>query len=341
MSASLPAAPLSPENENNASIELDPEFGDGDSAYAQSLMSDTTTLSSSVLHYKWENGRRYTAAEDTKYWGPNDDKQQDVESLLHELHKLILDNKLHQSPLTEPKTALDVGCGTGSWAIEFADKYTACTVTGVDLSPIQPSFVPPNCRFVVDDINKPWTYPENHFDFVHVRNMLGTVPSWADFHQNTFKHVKPGGWVEQVELSCITRSDDDSIPPGSAISKWPELFVDIGKKFGVSFHASEEARAAISDAGFVNVTERVIKVPLGPWPRDPKLKVWGQWYRYSCLEGLEGFALRSMVDVLNWSYESAQLFLAEMRRNLKDPRIHSYTNLVIVSGQKPEASEES
>lgn len=112
------------------------------------------------------------------------------------------------------------------------------------------------------------------------------------------RHIKPGGWVEQVELSSVMRSEDGSIPDGSAIQRWTGIFDDIGDKLGITFRAAESAYPAITEAGFINITERIIKVPLGPWPKDKRLKSWGQWCRYFSLEGMEGFALRSLVDVL-------------------------------------------
>ncbi|MBE3042182.1 hypothetical protein IMZ48_06300 [Candidatus Bathyarchaeota archaeon] len=54
----------------------------------------------------------------------------------------------------------------------------------------------------------------------------------------------------------------------------------------------------MKEAGLVNVTERVVKVPLGPWAKDKRLKVWGEWFMYYALEGLEGFILRGATDVL-------------------------------------------
>jgi hypothetical protein len=37
--------------------------------------SETTSLNSSIFHYRHENGRRYHAYKDGEYWGPNDEKQ--------------------------------------------------------------------------------------------------------------------------------------------------------------------------------------------------------------------------------------------------------------------------
>ena len=54
----------------------------------------------------------------------------------------------------------------------------------------------------------------------------------------------------------------------------------------------------MTDAGFTNVTERIVKVPNGSWPKDKRLKVWGQWFQYFVLQGLEGFTIRLLTEVL-------------------------------------------
>ena len=89
----------------------------------------------------------------------------------------------------KPSTVIRPGttCVSNEWCSEFADEHPSADVVGVDLSPIQPSFVPPNCKFEVDDINKDWTYPENKFDLVHIRAMTGCIPDWPEFHKKAFK----------------------------------------------------------------------------------------------------------------------------------------------------------
>lgn len=49
-----------------------------------------------------------------------------------------------------------------------ADKFPSASVVGVDLSPIQPSWVPPNLKFLVDDIEDEWMHGDD-YDFVHMR----------------------------------------------------------------------------------------------------------------------------------------------------------------------------
>lgn len=74
----------------------------------------------------------------------------------HHNQRLQLDGKLHLCPLDDPKEVLDLGTGTGIWCIDMADEYPDCQVLGTDLSPVQPNWAPPNCRFEVDDFEQDW-----------------------------------------------------------------------------------------------------------------------------------------------------------------------------------------
>ncbi|KAI2603667.1 S-adenosyl-L-methionine-dependent methyltransferase [Hypoxylon sp. NC1633] len=279
------------------------------------LVSSTQSLSSSILKYREENGRRYHAYKAGQYWAPNDDIQQGAEDLSHTMYLEILDGKLHRAPISDdPQHVLDVGCGT------FADEYPSAEVIGIDLSPIQPATVPSNCRFVVDDINEQWQYPDDKFDLIHICAMAGSVPDWVVFHKIALRHLKPGGFVKQVELLGQAMSDNGTLPQDN----------------GNTFAAGEVACESIDAAGFIHIHEEKIKVPIGPWAKDKKLKEWGYWNLCFLSDGLEGFALRGMTTVLGWPIEKVQLYLAQLRKELKDPIIHSYLYLHVVYGQKPE-----
>jgi tRNA1(Val) A37 N6-methylase TrmN6 len=61
---------------------------------------------------------------------------------MHHIFGMMLNGELLLAPIENPHRVLDLGTGTGIWAIDFADKYPSAEVIGCDLSPIQPSWVP-------------------------------------------------------------------------------------------------------------------------------------------------------------------------------------------------------
>lgn len=54
---------------------------------------------------------------------PNDEREQERLDLLHHVFRLSLDGNLCRTQLKDPQRILDVGCGTGIWAIE-SECYT-------------------------------------------------------------------------------------------------------------------------------------------------------------------------------------------------------------------------
>jgi SAM-dependent methyltransferase len=213
------------------------------------------------------------------------------------MYLVTLDKKLHLAPIQEPHNILDVGTGTGIWAIDIADQYPSAQVLGTDLSPIQPDFVPPNCSFEIDDVTLEWTFPVDHFDFIHIREMFGSVPDWDYFFEQAYRHIKPGGWVEIVEHSVEPISDDDTVGPDHFFRLWGQTVISMGEKLGKSFHIWKEAKGYMERAGFVDVVEVPYKWPVNGWSSDPVLKEIGRWNQLRLHDGVESFMLRLLTSV--------------------------------------------
>jgi 16S rRNA G527 N7-methylase RsmG len=81
-------------------------------------------LTSSIEDYKIENGRRYHAYKDGVYILPNDDNELDRLDLTHQMFRLVLNDRLHLAPIENaPIKILDIGTGTGIWAIELGNAW--------------------------------------------------------------------------------------------------------------------------------------------------------------------------------------------------------------------------
>ena len=107
--------------------------------------------------------------------------------LQHTILSIILEDKPYLAPLPDDIAhVLDVGTGTGIWAIEFADRHPSCEIIGTDLSSIQPSGVPPNVKFIIDDAEEQWVF-SHKFDYVHVRVMIISLHDWSRFVRQGFE----------------------------------------------------------------------------------------------------------------------------------------------------------
>jgi hypothetical protein len=81
------------------------------------------------------------------------------------------------------------------------------------------------------------------------------------------------------------------------------------------------------DAGFVDVEEHVLKLPVGLWPKNKRLKNVGLFEMVNMDEGLEGLSLMLFTRALKWTPEQVQLFLMDVRKDVKNPNIHGYYHL--------------
>jgi SAM-dependent methyltransferase len=225
------------------------------------------------------------------YRGPNDEPAQDNLDLFHHIFTLTLGGKLFLAPIRkDPHRVLDIGTGTGIWAIDFADQFPSASVIGTDLSPIQPSDVPPNLEFQIDDFCQSWTFTKESFDFIHARSIYGCVADYATLYSEIISNLKPGGWFEQTEISVVPRSEDGSLR-GTSMELWGPLAVEAADKFGKTFRIADMTKELMEAAGFVNITYRTFKWPIGPWPQDRKLKEIGAYNRLAWEDGMNGWVL--------------------------------------------------
>jgi ubiquinone/menaquinone biosynthesis C-methylase UbiE len=91
-----------------------------------------------------------------QYNFPNDKQEQDRLDMVHHGFYRLFNDRLFVAPIgLDGKRVLDIGTGTGIWAIQLGDEYPGAElIIGNDLSPIQPTWTPPNVKFVVDNVEQ-------------------------------------------------------------------------------------------------------------------------------------------------------------------------------------------
>jgi hypothetical protein len=78
-----------------------------------------------------------------------------------------------------------------------------------------------------------------------------------------------------------------------------------------------------------------MKVPVGPWPKDRKLKEIGMFQREQGLESVEPYTLALFTRVLGWSKGRTQVLIAGVKDEVRNPSNHFYTASHFVYGRKP------
>lgn len=96
----------------------------------------------------------------------------------------------------------------------------------------------------------------------------------------------------------------------------------------------------LSDAGFVDIEERIFKRPSNTWPKDPRLKEIGmvskpleketkrlKTRQFTCanmLNGYEGFTIGPFTRALGWSKSKVDILLAKSKSEWRDRSIHGH-----------------
>ncbi|TVY70907.1 Secondary metabolism regulator LAE1 [Fusarium oxysporum f. sp. cubense] len=348
------------------------EEDDDDSALGEDFASSTASLTSSILEYRKFQGRTFNSGKyETEYFAPNDERQKESIDISHHYLMLLLDGKLSLVPsaddleassscfsnvlleltiyrrylISEPGPVSDALDNThnrkvaddqiGIWAIDFADQYPNAEVIGTDLSPIQPDWVPPNVRFELEDATSNWTWSNDSFDFVHMRYLIGAIADWGALFKEAFRCCKPGGFVESVEVNPTFLSDDETASDLMAVQTWNKLFREASKAFGRSFCEIEGDVELLAAAGFVDLQVTDFKVPVGGWAKDSKLRQVGQFLRATIENDLEGYTLMAWQQILGWPKDEYELFLMDMRKALRDKKVHSYIRVRFINARKP------
>jgi ubiquinone/menaquinone biosynthesis C-methylase UbiE len=210
-------------------------------------------------------GRRYVRG--SPYLLPKDDAEIHRLDFQHYmLHAALRSNYL--APIGQPRDILDVGTGTGRWALEMALAFPAANIVGVDLvaPPVdaearkkqQPDIRPDNYAFVTANILERLPFPGMSFDFTHQRLLIGAIPAvrWAEVVGEMVRVTRPGGWVELVEAA----PPPDGGPALRALCEWLVVASD---KRGLDALVGPKIGGMLQDAGLQAVKYREVDVPIG------------------------------------------------------------------------------
>ena len=120
------------------------------------------------------------------------------------------------------------------------------------------------------------TWGHDRFDMIHQRFLMGSVSKYPRLYKETYDALKPGGWVEIVDMGCLTYCDDDTVKDDSALVTWGKLIHEAFHRLGKPFLDIDQHAKILEEQGFINIQSHVVKRPSNDWPKDPKMKEIGR-----------------------------------------------------------------
>ena len=278
---------------------------------------------------------------------PNDEDEQTRLQMLHGVYLYLFGGELTTVPLDNPRKILDVGTGTGEWAMAMGDKYPDAEIIGTDIARIQPSAVPLNVFMEIDDAEEVggWTWADDEFDMVHFRYMAGAFMDWKHIYTEAYKHLKPGGWVEVIDFDDH-KAVREFFDKEALVPKVLDAIAEAQRRSGRARSVKHLETESLAEVGFVDVRETDYDVPMGIWPDDSEEQRIGKHFLIAQLLAAEALCMRPLVQHLGWDPEDVKKVCSTAAQNLKtlalDPARAKGLGfkMKVLIGRKPHPGEE-
>lgn len=222
-------------------------------------------MEGSPARFEYVGGRRFVSH--VPYALPKDSGEVQRLDFQHFLLKYGLQGNF-LAPLEQPSSILDVGCGTGRWAMELAQQFPNAQVIGVDLVSTERFTTgygllkpPDNYTFVRGNALEGLPFDANSFDFVHQRLLVAALPRdrWLPVVRELERVTRPDGWVELAE--CGTPQDDPSNPYPRLWDTW----IAFCRTRGIDFTIGRSIGAMLQQGGLQQVQQHEVLFPMGKW----------------------------------------------------------------------------
>ncbi|KAK3896887.1 S-adenosyl-L-methionine-dependent methyltransferase [Staphylotrichum tortipilum] len=287
-----------------------------------------------------ENGRWYGKFKEGQYPFPVDEPELERLDVLHKVYLVARRGALHSSPLpNDHPRVLDLGCGTGIWGIEVADKYPLGVHMGVDLTSVQPEYIPLKMKFLQWDIEDAWEDDRepSTWDLIHLRALNGSIRDWPKLYAQIFRRLQPeSGYIEQVEIDYTPRCEDGSLPPDGHMARWArEVFQATDRIQRPLRLDSNLTKQQLAAAGFVDVKEEIIQLPVNGWPRDPHGRDLGRWFNLGLRLSLEPLMLAPLNRTCGRTSEDVRDLAQKARDEVYSNNVHAYCTLHVFTARRP------
>ncbi|CAI6089231.1 unnamed protein product, partial [Clonostachys chloroleuca] len=292
-----------------------------DFGYSSTTLALTERVNSSSTSTTLPLTERVNSSSTSTSLGHNDPFQLDTPrkeiKAEHTIFCQLENGKLFRAPIDEPHKVLDIGSGSGEWALNLLEKYPNTEVVMMDINPPQRHKVPSRCKIYIDDANSPWTFRPSEFDLVHIRGLAGCIQDWPALFRQVSGSLREGGYVEFCDTTLPKKSSDDEWLQCSRIAH------KAGKSIGRPFVITDQniCRQYMEQAGLV--FEKQIRHSKWLDPSMTSGKGISQDLLKATIQKLQGIS-EFGVSKLGWAEEEINRQAEDTQRELEDPAVRPY-----------------
>lgn len=276
----------------------------------------------------YENGRRYA---NQSYFLPNDEAEEIRSSILHQTYLSALSGHLtFHRVRPDISRILDIGSGSGDWAIAMAEQYPNCEIVATDIWPFQPAGIPPNLMYEIDDARLKWDFLEK-FEYIHIRGLAGAFEDWSIIYKQIHDACSDDGVVEIVDLSLVKYKVAKT---DSALQRYNDTLVEAAALAKLSLTLEHLREQGIQEAGFRVFRKVSIEIPVGQGQQNPQKESLGKLALVTVLEGLEAQSLRLLTAYLGWTIEQVVDLCEEVKEEIMRAGLEPFMTCQIVVAKK-------
>lgn len=225
---------------------------------------------------------------DSPYILPVDQQESHRLDFNHYLFRHLLRGN-YVAPVRNPESILDVGTGTGRWAVEMAQTFPQANVVALDLvtpaddagPSAQRQSRPENYTFVQADIFNGLPFADASFTFTHMRLMYLSMPSnrWDTVVRELARVTQIGGWVELMEAELPVQG-------GPATQHTVDWVAQLCHMRGIDPKRGMQVGLMLQNAGLSNISAMQMSLPVGRY--GGHMGMMGQTLILAAATALEG-----------------------------------------------------
>ncbi|KAK1075584.1 hypothetical protein LTR33_009452 [Friedmanniomyces endolithicus] len=247
-------------------------------------------------------------------------------------YNVALDNRLHLATLRPgPLRILDIGYGTGIWAVEMKKIYPDSEIIAIDIGNDHPTVDEDghpvhhgvDWRPGVDFMQEDWGLKDGSFDFIHAGMLCGSVGNWGDFIRRF------------LELDWTPRCDVATSPASSDVSRWWQAMKIASTSLGKPLDYPADIETLVRRAGCTVLNHRVIDVQTAEDlfnlnADDPQIRI-THWYRIfmftPAYKTLNGMSMALLTRQLGWTPADVAALVLRVNYQLNLTHSPYYHNL--------------